>query len=72
MELNQKSIVRNELWNWMKRVTKEGRFNGNRQLFRKLRNVERQGKKKGGTGERAFTRCCLDRKKISGEKKREL
>jgi hypothetical protein len=58
----------------VKRVRKEGRFNGNRQLFRKLRNVERQGKKKGGTGERAFTRCCccLDRKKISGEKKREL
>jgi hypothetical protein len=52
----------------VKRVRKEGRFNGNRQLFRKLRNVERQGKKEGGTGERAFTRC-LDRKKISGEKK---
>lgn len=35
-----------ELCNWMKRVSKSGRFQGNRRLYRNLGDVERQGKGK--------------------------
>lgn len=53
----------------MKRVSKEGRFNGNRGLFRNLRKVERQRKgEEEESGDRK--KRCLDRKKTSGEKKR--
>ena len=47
----------------MKRVSKSGCFNGNRRLCRNMRKVENRDRGKEG--------CCLDRKKTSGEKKKE-
>lgn len=53
----------------MKRVSKEGRFNGNRGLVSQFEEGRKQGKgKEGESGERK--KRCLDRKKTSGEKKR--